>query len=270
MKTNFFYLLAALSISLGFAQEAFGQQGGTGCSYVGVSMSANNTILTIGQQVSFDITVTNYTVFSGTGTLEVALPASQGLQYVGCTTFTPTDPSTPVVNNVLTLTRSMNGGTTPATVSGTVTFLVTDIVRGNLFCQLDAHLFGVTDWHSYCTSNDIAVCSMPIIPGFQIHHPNGAFCSGDAQIVEITLSLHAQGSYQYLWSNADNDYFTFVEPTVPTTYTVTVSNTNACVATNSVFVNVLPRPAGHITCNLPTPICDGNPITLSCWYSWLN
>jgi len=93
---------------------------------------------------------------------------------------------------------------------------------------------------------------------------NQTICQGH------TANLTAVGGTSYLWSNNDTTSFISVNPSVSTTYTVTVTNNDGCTASDNVVVNVNQLPvveAGH-----DTAICYGTSTNLNATggttYSW--
>lgn len=112
-------------------------------------------------------------------------------------------------------------------------------------------------------SINISLFSLPII----IPSQDTAICIGD------TVKLRATGALTYLW---DNGLGSIQNPTAtpitPTTYTVTGTDTNGCVASSSVqvLINSLPT----IIASNDDTICSGDTTTISASggiaYSWDN
>ncbi|NSW46284.1 MAG: PKD domain-containing protein, partial [Bacteroidales bacterium] len=82
-----------------------------------------------------------------------------------------------------------------------------------------------------------------------------SICEGES------ANLLASGGDSYLWSTNENTAAITVSPTVTTIYTVTVTSTDGCSATDNVTVIVNPIPVITLTSN--TTICEGSSITLT-------
>lgn len=115
----------------------------------------------------------------------------------------------------------------------------------------------VTDANG-CTASDNVLVTVNNLPN--------ADASDDVTIcLGGTTELFASGGTIYQWSNAaslDNANVAnpFANPTVTTSYTVTVTDNNGCSATDNVSVIVANSLIVSITND--TSICEGNPITL--------
>jgi len=68
-------------------------------------------------------------------------------------------------------------------------------------------------------------------------------------------TLTATGGVSYLWSNGSNTSELFVNPTVASSYAITVTGNNGCIGQNSVMVSPLPIPS--VTLTGGAPICQG-------------
>jgi len=79
-------------------------------------------------------------------------------------------------------------------------------------------------------------------------------CSGN------TINLNASGGDNYLWSTGEKSSNINVNPLISTTYTVTVSNSFGCSATDDVIINVTPKPI--LTISKDTSICGGQTVQL--------
>ncbi|HHG83488.1 MAG TPA: T9SS type A sorting domain-containing protein [Bacteroidetes bacterium] len=91
-------------------------------------------------------------------------------------------------------------------------------------------------------------------------------CAGDSS------ALTAAGGTTYAWSNMANSAMTTVLPTATTTYTVTVTDTNGCIDTDQITINVNALPSLSIAGT--DSICAGDSTTLTASggnaYSWSN
>jgi hypothetical protein len=97
--------------------------------------------------------------------------------------------------------------------------------------------------------------------------------SGDLEIcVGETTRLTASGGALYSWSNGVNVYWQDVNPTVTTTYTVTVTDDNGCQASTNVTVVVNPLPTPTISGDLEICVGETTRLTASggALYSWSN
>jgi len=116
----------------------------------------------------------------------------------------------------------------------------------------------VTDGNG-CTASDNAVVNINPTPTASAG-PNKSLCVGNS------TTLNGSGGTSYLWAPAgtlnNNTIATPVaNPTITTTYTVTVSNANGCSATNSMILTINNLPVGNAGPN--NAICIGNNTTLN-------
>mgnify|MGYP000539146122 CR=1 FL=1 len=80
-------------------------------------------------------------------------------------------------------------------------------------------------------------------------------CVGDS------VTLTGSGANSYTWDNGVTDGVAFT-PASTTTYTVTGTDANGCINTDTITITVNPRPA--VTANATdTEICQGEPVTLT-------
>lgn len=80
-------------------------------------------------------------------------------------------------------------------------------------------------------------------------------CNGNS------INLNASGGDNYIWNTGEKNSTLSVNPLLSTTYTVTVSNTFGCSATDEVTVTVTPKPL--LTISKDTSICGGQTVQLS-------
>ena len=78
-----------------------------------------------------------------------------------------------------------------------------------------------------------------------------------------STSLSASGGGTYLWSTAETTATIVVAPTMITVYTVTVTNSNGCTATDDVVVTVYGSPLLGSLNAAPSVICPGGSSTLN-------
>lgn len=133
-------------------------------------------------------------------------------------------------------------------------------------------------WSTGATSDSIEVCpEVPtkyyvtvfneegcgVMDSIQVNHlPQTNANAGEDQTVcpgeEATLL--ATGGYAYLWSTGQETNSIEVSPEVTTSYTVTVTTSDACPATDTVVVNVLTPPTA--SAGPDTTICPESCVTL--------
>ena len=116
-----------------------------------------------------------------------------------------------------------------------------------------------------CSTKD----TIPIVvntPSFTITaNPSDTVCSGSS------TTLTASGGSSYLWTLGQTDAAIVVSPTVTTTYSVTVSDTNGCSQKLGKKI-VISVPSVNITVSPSSTICAGGTATLTghggVTYSW--
>src|SRR5690606_1167298 len=64
--------------------------------------------------------------------------------------------------------------------------------------------------------------------------PGATICNG------VSVNISAYGGVSYQWNNGSSTALINVSPVVSTTYQVQITDTNGCVTTDSVRINVLP------------------------------
>lgn len=120
-----------------------------------------------------------------------------------------------------------------------------------------------TDQDSLFMPNFITVNALPNVVASAT---DTSVCLGD------TTTLNGSGATSYTWSNGAADGVTF-SPAATTLYTVTGTDANNCVNTDTLTINVNALPA--VTANATaTSICTGDPVTLTgsgaTSYTWDN
>jgi len=73
--------------------------------------------------------------------------------------------------------------------------------------------------------------------------------------------INSGSNHNYSWSNGESNEMILVAPNQTTTYYVTVTDTNGCVATDSVNVTVNALP--NVDAGTDLAVCDGDSITLN-------
>jgi len=85
-------------------------------------------------------------------------------------------------------------------------------------------------------------------------------CAGQTANLSATASAGTPG-YTYSWSNGANTANTSVSPVATTTYSVTVTDSKGCTATDQVVVSISPSPVANAGAN--QTICNGASVSLS-------
>lgn len=158
------------------------------------------------------------------------------------------------------------------------------IVGDTAFCQGTTIILNATgtsgvsyQWSNSSSGNSISV-NTPGIYSVTATHLNGCTASTSQTISTLPLpnvnisgtlnpclgkgtTLTATGGVSYLWSNGNNNDVITVNPSVATTYSVTVNGNNGCIGQNSVMVSPLPIPSVNITGG--APICQGETAIIS-------
>lgn len=122
--------------------------------------------------------------------------------------------------------------------------------------------FIVTGYDNYgCSDSDNVIITVLDLPVIQLVNDT-AICKGGAVLLEANVA--GKNSYRWLPTVglSDPDVFNPVaNPADTTEYFVSVSDSNQCVATDSVTVNVLPRPV--VSTINDTNVCYGQPLILA-------
>ncbi len=104
----------------------------------------------------------------------------------------------------------------------------------------------VTDDHGCVKTGSVTIAVAPVLTAVAYADDN---MIGDCPNQETQLHVNVNGGeapYSFLWDNSGSlsdptDGHPFASPSVNTTYTVTVTDANGCIATASVTVNVAPE-----------------------------
>ncbi|MDX2001408.1 MAG: T9SS type A sorting domain-containing protein [Chitinophagales bacterium] len=100
----------------------------------------------------------------------------------------------------------------------------------------------------------ICGCGQPDFPIAQAG-PDDTVCAA------YLTNLTATGGVSYIWSTGDTGNVIAVYPLVNTTYTVSVTNLNGCVTTDSIRIDILPSP--QVDLGNDTAICIGSSLALN-------
>ncbi len=112
------------------------------------------------------------------------------------------------------------------------------------------------------TSQDVNGCTGTATTNIQIDsNPVIAF-TGDSTLCDGEQTIiTANGGITYLWNTGDNTPDIFISPSATTTYSVTVTDANGCVSSQTVNISVNPLPVVSLTGD--TIACIGSEITLT-------
>jgi uncharacterized delta-60 repeat protein len=113
----------------------------------------------------------------------------------------------------------------------------------------------VTDANSCSNTGTVSVNSNTIFPMFSLTPTALSICEGAT--VGISANVTGTNSVSYLWDNSESTQSISVTPTVPTTYTATVTdNINGCYSTNTITINVDALPS--LTIAGTNTVCVGS------------
>lgn len=211
--------------------------GGVGYSWSNTASTAATTV-TPPTTTSFTVTVTDTNGCEDSEQITVSVNALPVVAFSGNDTLCAGDSTVITASGGVSYTWS-NSATTAATTlspAATSSFAVT-----------------VTDANT-CSNSDsieIVVNALPVIA----FSGNDTICLGD------TTNVTASGGTMYNWSSGAMTATAPLGPAVNTTYTVTVTDGNSCVNTDSIAIVVNALPTAAITGN--DSICAGDSTTLT-------
>ncbi len=198
-------------------------------------------------------TATNYSVIvtSGFGCTKTAV-----------TSVAITSPPSVSIGGSLTV---CTGNTTTLTASGGGTYSWN---TGETSAAISPVVTGAA---TYSVIVSAGSCSSTATVSVNTNSPPTAGISGNTNICQgSNTTLTASGGISYSWSNNATTTSITVNPTIGTTYTVTVTNGNGCSDTATTTVNPLSPPVASVSGN--NTICAGQPTTLTASggasYSW--
>jgi gliding motility-associated-like protein len=157
------------------------------------------------------------------------------------------------------LTLTASGGMNPIWNSGQNTSVITvNPITDSSFTVTVTNING-------CSNSATHNVNVNPLPNVQITG-NTVICQGDS------TSLTATGANSYVWSTGPTSSSITVNPSSPTSYTVTGTDANGCSASTQATVNVLPPP--QIIISDPSNVCMGETIILVASgagnYTWSN
>ncbi len=221
------------------------------CSTASTNLSANGGVTyTWSPATNLNTTSGSNVISTPPSSINYIVSGSSSLGCVGSTSLSVIVIATPTISitgNPLTI---CSGSTSVLTASGALayTWSPSSVSAINsaitIASPLNTTIYTATGTNgtapTICTSTKtIEIVVLPrIIP---IISPNDAICFGQTTII------YAKGGNTYHWNptigvTKPNDSTTVVKPTVPTIYTVTVSNSNLCPVTATVLIDVNPLP----------------------------
>jgi large repetitive protein len=112
-----------------------------------------------------------------------------------------------------------------------------------------------------CIANSSAIVAEPL-PLQLFATPDSLMCAGDT-ITLFALAFGGTEPYDYQWSNGPTQPTQDVFPTVPTTYTVNVTDANNCSVAAPATTNFTMLTTLSFDVSADTSICEGTPVTLS-------
>lgn len=121
-----------------------------------------------------------------------------------------------------------------------------------------------------CVNTDTVIVIVNPLPNITVNAVSPGICFGDS------TQLNAGGAVTYSWApttglSSSTGASVYAHPLITTTYTVTGTDVNGCVNSNSVTVTVHPLPTIDITASI-NPICIGQSTILTATgantYSW--
>jgi len=155
-------------------------------------------------------------------------------------------------------------GSTPPVLS----VLSTNGVTGQWSGVIDPTVVGIQNFTFQPSPDECAVQAVAAIEVFPLPNvnagPDQLLCSGQNTV------LLASGATNYMWNNGVVNGVDFSPPLGTTTYTVSGTNDQGCVATDQVVVVVNPSP--QVNAGNDIIVCEGDPVTLNATgaltYSW--
>ncbi|MFH0894385.1 MAG: choice-of-anchor L domain-containing protein [Bacteroidota bacterium] len=186
---------------------------------------------------TYTVTITDFCGSTATG--DVVVTVGSGVPIIS--------PDTTIcTGGTATLTASGGSGYLWNTGATTQTISVSPIVQTTYTVTVADLCGGPTP--------DILSVVVSVATGSATASPDTSICPGG------TATLSASGGTTFLWSTGAITQVINVNPTVNTTYTVTV--TGGCSATDQVVVNILSPPVVTVT-SQPSIICSGDSSQLS-------
>lgn len=214
--------------------------------------SFSSPTVSISQNFIYGNVIGNYLYEGGCNDLEVCISVSNPSPQPITITYTSTGSATPGID--FTFPSSITIPPYQTSVCLTVTAPEDNIQEGSEIATL---IFQSTV--ACATSQNVLSFEIRDYPALTLSMPNDTFVCGDT----IPLKAIASGGippYHYQWNTYDTTQTTFVSPTSPANYVVTVTDFCGKTSTGDVFVNL---GLAQIDLGPDTAICAGNSITLN-------
>lgn len=160
--------------------------------------------------------------------------------------------------------KILNAASATLTVSGGGTYLwdnaSTAAMRVVMPVSTTTYTVTITDANG-CTdtlSSTVTIISSPIV---SLVETDNSCTPDDGKVLSAAAAtLTASGGGTYLWDNSSTAAVRIVNPTATTTYTVTITDVNGCVATVGNTVTVVSAPVASITATDNSCTVDDNKV----------
>jgi hypothetical protein len=175
----------------------------------------------------------------------------------------------PAVVAGATATSVCTGDSVTLSGSGATSYVWTGSVTNNvafLPAATDTYTVTGTDANGCVNTASITVTvnALPDVDAFAV---SDTVCNGDAAII------YGSGAMSYTWTGGVLDSISFV-PLATGSYTVTGTDANGCMNTDSITITVNPLPVVSATALPSAEVCAGSSVTLNgtgaVTYSWTN
>lgn len=212
-------------------------------------------------------TVTQNLINVGPGVYDVIITDINGC--VGYNSATLTQPtelvnnSTTIVDNVCfgntagSITIDINGGVTPYLITWSNGATNTEYIESLLYGTYEVTIVDTNN----CT---LIIDSIDILEPTELVAsitPSGTICIGETRELLASVS-GGLPTYQYLWNTTENTDRINVSPTDTTTYTVTITDINNCIAITNRTIDVFAPITMELNSNIYS-VCPSDPIILT-------
>lgn len=161
--------------------------------------------------------------------------------------------------------KVLSGETSTLTASGGVTYVwddaSTNAVRNVNPVTSSTYSVTVTDING-CTASEMITIDIVTAPTASIVETDNSCAVNDSQVLSgDPATLTASGGGTYTWDDASTSAARVVNPTMNTTYTVTVTNADGCTASATSSVTLVSLPTVSFVGS--SSICEGNMTSVS-------
>jgi len=118
--------------------------------------------------------------------------------------------------------------------------------------------YSVRVYENGCESRDTIQISLNPPPPIVTLPPDTTFCQGDSLILDATTA-----GVSYKWS--DNSTGPKITAKLPKLYWVQIEDANQCTNSDSIVINLLPKPDILLTVSPSSTICHGDPVTFTAY-----